>query len=193
MKKLILITALTIIAMSITACKNKPAGNGEEQLQEHENTTRVLVAYFSATGNTKAAAEKLASVTGGELHAIEPATAYTAADLDWHDKSSRSSVEMNDPAARPEIKNADIDMAQFDTIYVGYPIWWYICPRVINTFVETYNLKGKTIRVFATSGSSSIDGSLEYLRKTYPELTWTDGALLNGATEADIRQWVEGK
>ena len=172
--------------MSITACKNNATA-------QPEKPTKVLVAYFSATGNTKAAAEKLAAVTGGELHAIEPVTAYTSADLDWHDKSSRSSVEMNDPSARPEIKSDDIDMAQFDTIYIGYPIWWYICPRIINTFVETYNLKGKTIRVFATSGSSTIDGSLEYLRKTYPELSWTDGAILTTATESDIRQWVEGK
>lgn len=171
--------------MHMTAHTKKSAG-------EDAKSSTVLVAYFSATGNTKATAETLAKVTGGDLYEIEPQTAYTRADLDWHDHQSRSTIEMNDPQARPTIKAGKGNIGDYDTIYIGYPIWWYVAPRIINTFIESYDLKGKTLIPFATSGSSSIAKSVEELKKTYPEINWQEGRLLNNATEASLSQWIKG-
>lgn len=150
---------------------------------------KVLVAYFSATGTTARAAGKLAQVTDGELYAITPATAYTSADLDWHDKGSRSSVEMNDPKSRPAIKEKK-DVAAYDVVFIGYPIWWNLAPRIINTFIENHDLKGKTVIPFATSGGSSISNSAAALKKAYPGLNWKAGKLLNQTDESDMRQWA---
>ena len=171
--------------MHMTAHTKKSAG-------EDTKSSTVLVAYFSATGNTKATAETLAKVTGGDLYEIEPQTAYTRADLDWQDHQSRSTIEMNDPQARPAIKAGKGNIGDYDTIYIGYPIWWYVAPRIINTFIESYDLKGKTLIPFATSGSSSIAKSVEELKKTYPEINWQEGRLLNNATEASLSQWING-
>ena len=116
--------------------------------------SRVLVAYFSASGVTARLAKALASAIGADLHEIEPAVKYTAADLDWTNKKSRSSVEMNDKSFRPAIANQIENMEQYDVVYVGFPIWWYVAPTIINTFLESYNLEGKVIVPFATSGST---------------------------------------
>ena len=139
---------------------------------------KTLVAYFSATGTTKAAAQKIANAQNATLWEIQPAEPYTAADLDWRNKQSRSSVEMNDPESRPAIKRCT-DVTPYDTIYVGYPIWWGICPRIINSWIDNnlFQLEGKTLIPFATSGGSGIEKSVEYLRKTYPSLTWQDDKL----------------
>jgi flavodoxin len=139
---------------------------------------KTLVAFFSATGTTKAAALKIAKAQNATLWEIIPAEPYTAADLDWRNKKSRSSIEMNDPEARPAIKQCT-DITPYDTIYVGYPIWWGICPRIINSWVDNnlFQLEGKTLIPFATSGGSAIKQSVEYLRKTYPSLTWQNGKL----------------
>jgi flavodoxin len=139
---------------------------------------KTLVAFFSATGTTKAAAQKIAKAQNATLCEIIPAEPYTAADLDWRNKKSRSSIEMNDPEARPAIKQCT-DITPYDTIYVGYPIWWGICPRIINSWVDNnlFQLEGKTLIPFATSGGSAIKQSVEYLRKTYPSLTWQNGKL----------------
>lgn len=173
--------------MSITACKKN------EPTRERETPRKTLVAYFSATGVTEAAAKTLASVVGGDLYKIEPATEYTARDLDWRDSLSRSSVEMRDTASRPALKSLNGDIARYDTIYIGYPIWWYVAPRIINTFVEAHDLSGKTLIPFATSGSSGITESVQALRKSYPGLGWKDGAMLTRATSDDVRAWVCGK
>ena len=143
-----------------------------------QNTT--LVAYFSATGNTRAAAVKLAEQHNAILWEIEPAEAYTAADLDWRNKQSRSSLEMNDPEARPTIRQCT-DITPYETIYLGFPIWWGICPRIINSWIDNNleQLQQKTLIPFATSGGSGVEGAVQYLRKTYPSLTWQDGLLLN--------------
>ena len=140
---------------------------------------KTLVAYFSATGTTKAAAQQIAKAQNAVLWEIEAAEPYTAADLDWRNKQSRSSVEMNDPEARPTIKQCT-NIMPYDTIYVGYPIWWGICPRIINSWIDNNlpQLEGKTLIPFATSGSSTIEQSVEYLRKTYPSLKWQDGILM---------------
>lgn len=155
-------------------------------------TSKILVAYFSATGTTAGAAEKLAEVTGGELYEIAPKTPYTNADLDWHDKQSRSSVEMNDPKSRPALRGKKEDIAAYDVVYIGYPIWWGVASTIIKTFIDSYNLVGKTVIPFATSGGSSIGKSLTDLKKTYPNLTWKEGKLLNGMNEKAIREWVAG-
>lgn len=154
---------------------------------------KTLVAYFSATGTTERAAKMLAEVAGADLYRIEPETPYTAADLDWHDKNSRTSVEMNDPKSRPAIKGRCEQMADYDVVYIGFPIWWYTAPTIINTFVESYDLQGKTLIPFATSGGTDITKTADNLRKAYPNFTWKSGRLLNGATRQTIEQFVKGQ
>jgi len=142
---------------------------------------KTLVAYFSATGTTKAAAARLAKQhNNAVLWEIEPAEHYTEADLDWRNPNSRSSIEMNDPEARPTIKQCT-DVTPYDTVYVGFPIWWAICPRIINSWLDNNEpqLQGKTLIPFATSGSSGIEDAEVYLKKTYPSLDWHKGLLLN--------------
>lgn len=141
---------------------------------------KTLVVYFSATGTTKAAAQKIAKEQNATLWEIEPAEKYTAADLDWRNKQSRSSIEMNDPESRPAIKQCT-NIQPYETIYVGYPIWWGICPRIIDSWLENNlaQLEGKKLIPFATSGSSTIDQSVQYLRTTYPSINWQDGILMN--------------
>jgi len=151
---------------------------------------KVLVAYFSATGTTARVAERLADVVEGELYAITPAKPYTSADLDWNDKKSRSSVEMNDAKSRPDISSKELKADDYDVIFLGYPIWWDLAPRIINTFIETHDLKGKTVIPFATSGGSGIANSVTALKKEYPELDWKQGRLLNRFNEKAVREWI---
>lgn len=178
---------MAAIAIGLTAC------GGKQEKQETSNTEeklgKVLVAYFSATGTTKKAAEEVAKVMGGTLFEIEPAQPYTADDLDWHNKQSRSSVEMADKNSRPAIKNKVQDIAQYDTVFIGYPIWWYVAPTIINTFIEENDLKGKTIIPFATSGGSPIAPCDSALMKTYPDLKWEPGKLLNNCTPEMVEAW----
>lgn len=141
-------------------------------------TQKTVVAYFSATGTTKAVAEKLAKEHKADLFRIEPKDAYTDADLDWRDKQSRSSLEMKDKKSRPELKKSK-SLASYDVIYIGYPIWWNLAPRIINTFIEQASLEGKTVIPFATSGGSTIENSVKVLNSTYPAVTWQAGMLLN--------------
>ena len=141
---------------------------------------KTLVAYFSATGTTKAAAEKLAKQHDARLWEIEPAEKYTAADLDWRNPKSRSSIEMNDPEERPMIKQCT-DITPYDTIYIGFPIWWGICPRIINSWLDNMEIMvgDQSIIPFATRGSSGLEEADAYLKKTYPSLNWQKGLLLN--------------
>lgn len=179
--KILLVAVLTIIAA--TACsQSKPKDNMERK--------NILVVYFSATGTTKHAAEELARIAGADLCEIVPAQPYTSADLDWNDKRSRSSVEMADPKSRPAVKSIGVDLKKYDCVFLSYPIWWDLAPRVVNTFIEHKDLAGKTVIPFATSGGSSITGSVSALKKTYPALKWGDGRLLNHADEQSIRTWV---
>ena len=145
-----------------------------------QTNTKTLVAYFSATGRTKAAAERLKQQHDAVLWEIEAAEPYTAADLDWRNPKSRSSQEMNDPEERPMIKQCT-NIMPYDTIYVGFPIWWGICPRIINSWIDNNleQLQTKTLIPFATSGSSGVEEAVAYLRKTYPTLTWQNGLLMN--------------
>ena len=143
---------------------------GKINMNSMQSNHKILVAYFSATGVTARAAQKVAEATGGEVYAITPAKPYTDADLDWRDKQSRSSVEMNDPKARPALGGERLDVSEYDIVFIGYPIWWNQAPRLINTFIESHNLKGKTVIPFATSGGSTIAGSEVALKKAYPDL-----------------------
>ena len=153
---------------------------------------KVLVAYFSATGTTKKVAEKLAKATGGNLFEIKPQVEYTSEDLNWNDKKSRSSVEMNDEFSRPEIENVVENIDDYDTVFVGFPVWWYIPPRIIQTFIEKHNLSGKKIITFATAGGSGIKGSTDFLKKNYSDLNIIEGKRFgwNESLES-IGAWVE--
>jgi len=151
-----------------------------------------LVVYFSATGTTASVASKIAELTGAELCEIKPQEPYTAADLDWQNPQSRSSVEMNDPASRPIIVKTGADVAACGAIYLGYPIWWDLAPTAVNTFIESQDLKGKRVIPFATSGSSGIGNSVRKLKSDYPEADWAEGKLLNHANESAIRRWLSG-
>ena len=149
-------------------------------LAQNPNEMKTLVVFFSATGTTKAAANKLARQQGAYIWEIKPAVPYSDDDLDWRNPKSRSSLEMNDPDERPAIKQCT-NIMPYDTIYIGFPIWWGICPRIINSWIDNNlpQLESKTIIPFATSGSSGIEEAEAYLQKTYPTLNWQKGMLLN--------------
>lgn len=171
----ILSTLIAVVAMctNICACRQ---GN-QEKSGGDAGKVKTLVAYFSATGTTARAAQQIAKETGGELYEIAPAQPYTAADLDWNDKQSRSSVEMNDPKSRPALKAKKADIGSYDTVYLGYPIWWGVAPRIINTFIESHDLRGKRVLPFATSGGSGIERSVEELKAAYPDIVWGEGKM----------------
>ena len=146
--------------------------------------SKVLVTYFSASGVTAKTANKLAKEVDGDVFEIEPKEKYTSADLNWMDKKSRSSVEMNDPASRPEIAKQVENMDMYDTVLVGFPIWWYVEPKIIDTFLDSYDFSGKTVIPFATSGGSGIENVEKNLQKEYPNINWGKGKLLNGSVKA---------
>lgn len=150
---------------------------------------KTLVVYFSCTGNTKAAAQQIADKVGADIYEIVPAQPYTADDLDYNNDNCRANKEMNDASARPAIGGQSVDLTDYDTILIGYPIWWGTMPRIINTFVDTYDLSGKIILPFCTSGSSSITQSVSDLQKAVPKADVRDGLRVNG-TDKEIEQWL---
>ena len=152
--------------------------------------SKKLVAYFSASGITKSAAKHLASAIGADLFEIKPEIPYTNADLDWRNKKSRSSVETNDPAARPKIADTFPTMEEYDTVFVGFPIWWYVAPKIINTFLESYDFSGKTMITFATSGGSGMGRTTEVLKSLCPSATWKNGKVVNGMSEQELADWA---
>ena len=152
--------------------------------------SKKLVAYFSASGTTKKAAERLAKAAGADLFEIRPAIPYTSADLNWMDKKSRSSVEMNDPDSRPEIAETMPNMADYDTVFIGFPIWWYVAPHIIHTFLESYDLDRKTLVPFATSGGSGMGRTVDELRKLCPNAEWKDEKLVNGVSDQALAAWA---
>lgn len=151
-----------------------------------------LVAYFSATGRTKKVAESLAKRLGADICEIRPAVKYTKADLNWMDKKSRTSVEMNSKTQRPEIVKDEVDVSAYDTVYLGFPIWWYVAPTIINTFLEAYDFTGKHIVLFATSGSSKFGSTLAELKPSAPGAEFTESKVLSGIiTEGKIAELAD--
>lgn len=154
--------------------------------------SKTLVAYFSATGTTARAAERLAKAIGADLHEIRPKVPYTKKDLDWTDPRSRSTLEMKDKSSRPEIEGRVANMDQYDTIYVGFPIWWYVAPTIINTFLESYDLSGKTVIPFATSGGSSMGSTNKALAPSCKGAKLLEGKVFKLSASADaLRTWAE--
>ena len=175
---------MAAVGISLTACARKTESKSMDG-------AKILVAYFSATGTTESVAEKIADATGGQLYEIVPEKGYTSADLNWNDDRSRSSLEMNNPQSRPALGGSPVDVAAYGVVFIGYPIWWDQAPRIVNTFIESHDLKGKTVIPFATSGGSGISNSVEVLKKTYPRLNIQEGKLLNNASSATIRSWLD--
>ncbi len=155
--------------------------------------SKTLVAYFSATGVTKAVAKDIAEIVKGDIYEIKPEVPYTNADLNWMDKSSRSTKEMDDKSSRPAIVNNNAKIENYDTIYLGFPIWWYVAPTIVNTFLEKYDFSNKKIILFATSGGSGFGGTIEYLKKSVSDTTEIiEGKLLNYSPSKDeIKEWID--
>ncbi len=151
-----------------------------------------LVAYFSASGTTKRVAERLSKVAEADLFEIVPKVPYTNADLNWMDKKSRSSLEMADKSSRPEIAAKSLDTSKYDVIFLGFPIWWYVAPTIINTFLESYDFSGKKIILFATSGGSGFGQTVKFLQPSAPKAAIKEGKLLNGnPTDAALSAWLK--
>lgn len=155
-----------------------------------EEAAKTLVVYFSATGNTKAVAEEISRLTGADLYEIVPADPYTDADLNYNNNDCRANQEMNDTSARPAIVSGVIDVSPYDIVFVGYPIWWGTMPRIINTFLDTYDLSGKTVLPFCTSGSSGITQSVSDFRAAEPGADVRDGLRASGANDSSIENWI---
>ena len=154
--------------------------------------SKILVAYFSASGVTGKVAEKVAHAAGADLFEIKPEVAYTKADLNWMDKKSRSTLEMNDPSSRPAITGSVENMEQYETVVIGFPIWWYTAPTIIKTFLEAYDFSGKKIALFATSGGSGFGNTVRNLQPCVDASTkFVSEKLLNGASMSEIENWVK--
>ena len=179
--KFLLLAVLAVFAAS--ACSQ----NKEEKTMEKK---KVLVVHVSATGTTRQVAKQIARLADADICEIVPAKPYSGADLDWNNQQSRSSVEMGNPAARPEINPLSVDVSKYEYVFLGYPIWWDLAPRAVNTFIEAADLAGKMVIPFATSGSSGIANSVAVLKKSYPKIKWQTGKLLNRVSEKQIADWV---
>lgn len=215
MKKTIAILLSLVMILGLAACGNsasqteqpstedtsvesKADTNAAENSTDKENTDnqdvqdhKVLVAYFSATGTTKGVAEHIANGLNADIYEIVPEDPYTEADLNYNDNNSRTTIEMNDPNARPAISGSVENMEQYDIIFVGYPIWWGEAPRIVSTFMESYDFSGKTIVPFCTSGGSGIGSSASNLESLTSGATWLDGRRLNGSDSQDtVMEWV---
>lgn len=217
MKKLTAILLSLLMVIGLAACSGNTEQTGQSStLQSAENSSpadttdnessaptdssstpdkeealKVLVAYFSATGTTEGVAEHIANGLNADIYEIVPEQPYTSADLDWNDNDSRSTIEMNDPNARPAISGSVENMEQYDVVFIGYPIWWGEAPRIVSTFMESYNFAGKTIVPFCTSGGSGMGSSASNLEKLTSNAVWLDGQRLNGSDSQDeVMEWV---
>ena len=215
MKKAIVILLSLTMILGLTACGNSASKTKQPSTEDTfveskadtesaetstnmENTDnqdaqehKILVAYFSATGTTKGVAEHIANGLNADIYEIVPEEAYTDADLDYNDNNSRTTIEMNDSDARPAISGSVENMEQYDIIFVGYPIWWGEAPRIVSTFMESYDFSGKTIVPFCTSGGSGIGSSASNLERLTSGATWLDGRRLNGSDSQDtVMEWV---
>ena len=193
MKRMKLIMSAVLLSVSLAFAGNTAAAETESEAPVPEAHADVLVAYFSATGTTKGVAEKIASVTGGDLYEILAAEPYTEEDLNYSDSSSRATTEQNDKSVRPEIGSEDIELEGYTTLYLGFPIWWGEEPRILDTFVEKYSFDGITVIPFCTSGSSGIGSSGKNMETLAGSGTWLEGQRFGGnVSEEEIRSWIEG-
>ena len=205
MKKIIALLIAVLLVFGLTACgggaesaeenaaETTESSSEETAAEEPQTDTGVLVVYFSATGTTKGVAEKIASVTGADLYEIKAAQEYTAEDLDWNDSDSRTTHEQNDPAVRPEIGSDPVSLEGYSTIYIGFPIWWGEEPRIMDTFVESYDFDGITMIPFCTSSSSGIGMSGKNLESNAGSGKWLDGQRFSGSvSEDELQTWIEG-
>lgn len=212
MKKLTALLLAMLMVFALVACAGNNAGtdrntqdsntapdnsqaesNSESSKDDSADTVKVLVAYFSATNTTEGVAKTIADSLGADLYEITPEQPYTDADLDYHDDKSRSTIEMNDPNARPAISGSVENMDQYDIVFIGYPIWWGEAPRILSTFVESYNFSGKTVVPFCTSGGSGMGTSAKNLEGLTSGATWLSGTRLNsGASHSSVVEWING-
>ena len=204
MKKLSQILVLIFSSLMIfcfSACASENSTDNTAQSTQQSSSTpstteksgsKILVAYFSCTGNTENAAKQIAAATGGDLYAIQPAQPYTADDLNYNDDTTRATTEQHDSNIRPALSGTVDNFEQYNVIFVGYPIWWDQAPRVINTFMESYDFSGKTVIPFCTSGGSNITNSVNQLKSTYSDINWLDGKRLGGGVSADeVASWID--
>ena len=190
---------LSIAMVFLVACGNTSATSSTSKADgkpvassESKGAGKTMVVYYSATGTTKAVAQKIAAASGGQLYEIVPAQPYTKEDLNWHDKTSRSTIEMNDKASRPAIAGENLSLEGVTTMYIGYPIWWGEAPRILNTFVEKYNFSGIKVIPFATSGGSSIGKSATNLQQLAGTGEWKEGTLLRSSvSDSEIKAWMD--
>ncbi len=186
--KIFLLAMLIIFMGTVFVFRNN---NGGEVMAEAKSNKKVLVAYFSASGVTAKVADRLSKSIGADLFEIKPAQPYTSADLDWTNKKSRSSIEMADRNSRPQIANKVADMSKYDVIFVGFPIWWYREPSIIDTFMESYDFSGKQIVPFATSGGSGMGDSGSIMQKLAPKAKVDSGKRFSsGVSETDLKNWA---
>lgn len=189
MKSIVVFIAVALSAAVVfSACGRK---SGATESHSDADCKKALVCYFSATGTTRAAAERLARVTGADIHEIVPAELYSDADLDWRDSLSRSYVEMHNREMRPALADAAVDLTGYDVVFIGYPNWWNTVPTVVNTFIEANDLTGKAVVPFMTSGGNGIENSEADLRAAYPSLDWRNGLLLNGVSDDAVKEWAD--
>lgn len=201
-KGLICLFAIILLLLSLCACSNTTnettTQTTTDVVTENETTTKEstttntksAVIYFSATGTTKGVAEVIAKESNSELFEIKPVKAYSSDDLAYNDNSCRANVEQNDSSSRPEIQNDLNSVCEYDTIYLGYPIWWGTNPRIIQTFLDSYDLSNAKIYLFCTSGSSGIEKSVKDLKSSYPNLNFIDGKRFASASKKDVDNWL---
>lgn len=181
-----------LLAVALVACVM--GGVFAQSRTTNAGGKKILVAYFSATGTTKKLAEYVANSVGADLYEIKPETPYTSADLNWHDRSTRATSEQNNTSARPKISGSVANMSQYDVVFVAYPIWWGQAPKIIYTFLESYDMSGKTIVPFCTSGSSDIGSSASNLKSSAPRTTFKDGKRFAGNTSrSTMEAWAKGE
>jgi len=187
MKKMIYMVLAACILFATGAC----AARDNEKHKDMKQENKILVAYFSAQGHTKAVAEKIALTTGGDLFEIVPEIPYSEADLDGWNDSARGTIESRDRSTRPKVASKIDDISRYDTIYLGFPIWWYTAPTIVNTFLEAYDTAGKVIIPFATSGGSGYGNTEKDLRISAPNAIFKKGIVINGWDDKAIKQWTE--
>lgn len=197
--KIIVLIFSSLLIFCLSACASENTSNNEANTttqnttstQETTDNNKILVAYFSCTGNTENVAKQIATVTNGDLYTIEPTQPYTDADLRYNDNTTRATKEQHDTTIRPAINKTLDNINQYDVIFIGYPIWWNQAPRVINTFLESYDFSGKTIIPFCTSGGSEIENSVNQLKSTYNNITILDGQRFNSNVSQDeVSTWI---